>query len=540
MKKHVWKFCALASVGFALVLGSCHHGKDPIDSSSSGGIPDSSLPDYPDSSSHTPTGDTWDVTFDFNYETKFKTYLVEEVKDGNPVKKPSDPLRQGYDFVDWFRDPYCRLDRKWDFSQMITKPITLYACWERNQDPIDTTDYQITYQACLGASFVTLSGNELQYIAEYGDVVQFKVEVDRDHYEGTPIVQANGVTLEEQNDIYSYTVTSAVQFTISGLTKISAASYFLYYENVAGWSEVYAYMWDSSSVNNEDDTLTVRNAPWPGEIMTLDSKTGLMMYEIENPDECVYDSIIFNGGTSGGQTSDLPIVTSYATNATLYYGEITNVQETSFDPKSTNTVITWKESADYRFVPLTGSVMPTQINRGESVSFRVEVLKTNFTGEITVYANQEVIRAQDGVYTIEAKTARLYVKVTGFIQTGTIDLYYTLPTWDPAATSPKLYYWGTDANGTSMHNTIAWDDANDPQGAMEHVSGNDYKLSIDIEEGMKITGIIVVMYQGGVKKQSQDMTTSIVEAGSYQITFVGDWVQNSMGEWVFTATIAEK
>lgn len=547
MNKHVWKFCTLASIGFALVLGGCHRGNDPSSSnggeptSNSGTLPDSSSSNQPSSSSsHVQTDDTWNVTFDYNYETKFKTYLVEKVKDGTTVKKPEAPIRKGYDFVDWFRDPYCRLDRKWDFSQIITKDLTLYACWERNGDPIDVTEYQITYQPCLGASFVPNDG-ELKYIAEYGDVIQFKVEVDTEHYEGTPIVQANGDTIEAENGIYSYVVKENVQFTISGLTKISAGSYFIYYENVAGWSDVYIYLWDSKTVSEDDSTSTNQNAAWPGEPMTLDSKTGLMMYEIENPDEFSYDSVIFNGGENKGQTGDLTVVTSYSTGATLYYGEITNTQEKAFDPKSTKSEIVWKESADYAFVPVSGSTMPTQVNRGESISFRVNILKQGFSGEITVMANQEVLTAKDGVYTFTINTARVYVKVTGFIEAGTVDFYYTLPTWDPVVTNPKLYYWGTDANGTSISNTIAWDDANDTQGSMTLISGNDYKLSIDIEEGMSITGVIVVMYQGGVKKQSQDITTSIVEAGSYQITFgTGDWVQNSMGEWVFPATIAKK
>ena len=546
MNKQIWKFCALASIGFALVLESCNRGGDPSSSggdeptSSSGTLPDSSSSTQPpSSSSHTQTDDTWNVTFDYNYESKFKTYLVEQVKDGTAVKKPNDPIRKGYDFVDWFRDPYCRLDRKWDFSQIITKDLTLYACWERNGDPIDVTDYTISYQPCLGASFVPKEGQELQYIAEYGDVIQFKVEVDTEHYEGTPIVQANGETLEAENGLYSYIVKENVQFTISGLTKISAGSYFIYYENVAGWSDVYIYMWDSKSVG-EDGLATNQNATWPGELMTLDGKTGLMMYEIENPDEFSYDSVIFNAGENKGQTSDLPIVTSYPTGATLYYGDITNIQEKAFDPKSTKSEIVWKESADYAYVPLTGSTLPTQVNQGDSVSFRVNILKAGFTGEITVMANQEVLTAKDGVYTFTANSARVYVKVTGFIEAGTVDLYYTIPTWDPAVTNPKLYYWGTDANGSSISNTIAWDDASDTQGSMTLVSGNDYKMSIDIEEGMTITGIIVVMYQGGVKKQSQDITTSIVEAGSYQITMLsGDWIQNSNGEFVFPAAIAK-
>jgi uncharacterized repeat protein (TIGR02543 family) len=47
-----------------------------------------------------------------------------------PIAKPSSPpLRNGYTFGEWYEDAKCSNNKKWDFSTVLTKNITLYAKW---------------------------------------------------------------------------------------------------------------------------------------------------------------------------------------------------------------------------------------------------------------------------------------------------------------------------------------------------------------------------------------------------------------------------
>ncbi|MDR0898571.1 MAG: InlB B-repeat-containing protein, partial [Oscillospiraceae bacterium] len=56
----------------------------------------------------------------------------QQVPFGNPAQRPSDPTRDGYSFCGWFAD--AELTIPYDFSQAVTAPITLYACWTQIRD----------------------------------------------------------------------------------------------------------------------------------------------------------------------------------------------------------------------------------------------------------------------------------------------------------------------------------------------------------------------------------------------------------------------
>ena len=49
-------------------------------------------------------------------------------KYGTAIKKPADPVKQGYTFAGWYADE--ALTTPWDFTTPITKDTTLYAKWE--------------------------------------------------------------------------------------------------------------------------------------------------------------------------------------------------------------------------------------------------------------------------------------------------------------------------------------------------------------------------------------------------------------------------
>ncbi len=545
MKKSIYRTLSLLLLATTTLLSACNKKENNPSDSTSENVPSSVVEPSSTNSNNSsssassiyiPTGDVWTVTFDYNYETGFKTYLESKVKDGETVQKPANPIRSGYDFVDWYSDPYCRNDHKWDFdNDIIIKNTTIYACWERNDDPIDVNTYTINYQSTFGAEYVSIDGGSLTYSAEYGEVIQFKIVVDEENYEGNPVVKANGVEVEPNDGIYTYSITGNTTLTISGLVKKTSGSYYVYYDNANNWDTVYIYMWryGTEDVNNS----------WPGVEMNYDSKTGYYTYEIESIDDFNYNMVIFNNGASEAlQTEDLELVTSYATKSTLYYYENNKVVCDGFDPNDTKSTIIWTESDDYQFISIDDKDLPLSVDNDVTVSFKVNILLEEYENDYKVYANAEELVAQEGIYSFVATTRRIVIKITGLVKLETVDFYYTIPEWNPPVTNPKLYYWGTDGDGNEYRNTLDWDNASDTLGSMTLVENNTYKMSVELDDNCTITGVIVVMYQDGVKKQSIDIVSfeggalSINEAGEYDITFIG-------GQWPngnFEASITKR
>ena len=50
---------------------------------------------------------------------------TQEVKHGDLVKKPNDPVADDYEFLGWYLD-----DTEYDFTTPVTKNITLTAKWQ--------------------------------------------------------------------------------------------------------------------------------------------------------------------------------------------------------------------------------------------------------------------------------------------------------------------------------------------------------------------------------------------------------------------------
>ena len=99
-------------------------------------------------------GKSFTVTFDLGYEGKSFTQKVEE---GKTADKPEDPLRNGYNFLDWVDVN----GDHWVFNGYpITKDITLYATWS---DPIVYT-----------VTFVNNGGTVLDVqTGHYGDTLVY-------------------------------------------------------------------------------------------------------------------------------------------------------------------------------------------------------------------------------------------------------------------------------------------------------------------------------------------------------------------------------
>lgn len=84
------------------------------------------------------------VTFESNGGTEVPSQTVQY---GEKVKKPEDPIREGYHLEGWYRD----LDRtqKWDFHKDTVKGnMTLYANWAEGAAAGSVTWWIIGGAAC--------------------------------------------------------------------------------------------------------------------------------------------------------------------------------------------------------------------------------------------------------------------------------------------------------------------------------------------------------------------------------------------------------
>ena len=99
------------------------------------------------------------VTFETNGGN---TVDSQNVKEGETVSKPDDPLKEGYIFKGWYTDE--KLEIAYDFSTLVTKDIILYAKWEKNEES-EPVQYTV--------SFETNGGNTIDpQTVEDGQMVQ--------------------------------------------------------------------------------------------------------------------------------------------------------------------------------------------------------------------------------------------------------------------------------------------------------------------------------------------------------------------------------
>ena len=90
------------------------------------------------------------VTFDDGVDGNEDVVLT--VADGESVREPDDPVREGYEFAGWYADEDCTV--AYDFTEPVTGDMTLYAKWDirqlsvtfddgvdGNEDVVSTVDY---------------------------------------------------------------------------------------------------------------------------------------------------------------------------------------------------------------------------------------------------------------------------------------------------------------------------------------------------------------------------------------------------------------
>jgi len=87
-------------------------------------------------------GKRYTVTFESDGGSAVKD---QKVKEGGTVKKPQDPTKSGWFFVNWFSDQ--TLETKYNFNAPVTSDITLYADWVL----IGTERYEVTFNSKEGS-----------------------------------------------------------------------------------------------------------------------------------------------------------------------------------------------------------------------------------------------------------------------------------------------------------------------------------------------------------------------------------------------------
>ncbi len=92
---------------------------------------DSNTPTVDPTPTPTPVATEYTVTFNLNYEGAPAASTVQ-VKEGETVAKPANPTREGYDFVNWYKD-IAGLT-VYDFASKVNANLTLYAGWSE-KDP---------------------------------------------------------------------------------------------------------------------------------------------------------------------------------------------------------------------------------------------------------------------------------------------------------------------------------------------------------------------------------------------------------------------
>lgn len=78
------------------------------------------------------------------------TIAENEIEEGKKVIKPTDPLKVGYVFKEWFKD--AELKTEYDFNSVVSASITLYAKWE-------VIELKVTFEANGGSAVAATDVN---------------------------------------------------------------------------------------------------------------------------------------------------------------------------------------------------------------------------------------------------------------------------------------------------------------------------------------------------------------------------------------------
>ncbi len=84
------------------------------------------------------------ISFQTNSEASIAKQFIDLKDSVKKVKKPSDPYKKGYVFTKWYEDE--KLTKEYDFDKEVTKPMTLYAGYEADDNTSYVVKYYLEYQ----------------------------------------------------------------------------------------------------------------------------------------------------------------------------------------------------------------------------------------------------------------------------------------------------------------------------------------------------------------------------------------------------------
>ncbi|MDE7263402.1 MAG: InlB B-repeat-containing protein [Anaeroplasmataceae bacterium] len=104
----------------------------------------------------TPNSSTSDV-FTVTFNSKDGSYVpaIENILPGSKIQRPTDPIREGYRFLGWFKDENGPLRDEFNFDEeVITENIILYARWE-------VSEYKVTFSGTTLAPQIVPVGGKI-------------------------------------------------------------------------------------------------------------------------------------------------------------------------------------------------------------------------------------------------------------------------------------------------------------------------------------------------------------------------------------------
>ena len=131
--------------------------------------------------------ETYTVIFETNGGNLISS--IEEIESGSTISKPSDPIKNGFDFIGWFIDN--NLSSEFHFETAITSNITLYAKWE--EIPVVLEGTPIATAQEFNTIVTTHNSNGLFYLANDIDFSQHTWTYLSFNFKGT--INGNGKTI---------------------------------------------------------------------------------------------------------------------------------------------------------------------------------------------------------------------------------------------------------------------------------------------------------------------------------------------------------
>ena len=299
------------------------------------------------------------------------------------------------------------------------------------QKVVETATYTVTLPENPVGYAITPTEGSVSPVAEGGSY-SFTVTVDTDNYEGTPVVKANGINLTASDGVYTIAnITEDQTVTVEGLQEQGVAADRVIYQNGSNGAQ-----WPSGTpvfINTVTlKGLSVTDVAWDASYetctITLHKKTAadasyslltavavngqptmISMFSADiNGSTYTGNSFTHSGSLENGQAEIV-----YAAKAGSYSGTKTIrivVDGTSVEPEPETYEVTLTQGEGYTIAAAEGSSSP--VTEGGSFSFTVSV-NDGYEGTPVVKANDAVLNAVDGVYTIENITADQTVTVEG-------------------------------------------------------------------------------------------------------------------------------